>query len=157
LNELPTDFSNPIIFYDGVCGLCNRLVRFVLKHDQRDWFRFAALQSDFARNILRQHNCDRDDLDRFYLVLDYQQSSERLLSRNDAAVEVLRQLGGRWRALAALLALSPKQLRDWRYNLIARNRYRMFGKHQTCPLPNPKDRHKFLDATAPADKSGSSQ
>jgi len=142
---LPTDSANPIILYDGVCGLCNRLVQFVLRHDHRDWFRFAALQSNIARDILRQHDCNPDDLDTFYLVLDYQQSGERLLSRNDAAVEVLRQLGGRWKLLAALLSLFPRRVRDWRYNLIARNRYRIFGKYETCPLPNPKDRHKFLD------------
>jgi len=135
---------NPIILYDGVCGLCNRFVQFVLKRDSKDQFRFAALQSNFARAILERHGLNPDLLDTVYLVLDYGQPSERLLSRNDAATAVLKELGGLQRFWGALLDLLPKRFRDWRYSLVARNRYRFFGKHETCPLPNEKDRHKFL-------------
>jgi len=135
---------NPIILYDGVCGLCNRFVQFVLKRDSKDQFRFAAMQSNFARAILERHGLNPDLLDTVYLVLDYGQPSERLLSRNDAATAVLKELGGLQRFWAALLDLLPKRFREWRYSLVARNRYRFFGKHETCPLPNEKDRHKFL-------------
>lgn len=137
--------SNPIILYDGVCGLCNRFVQFVLKRDHRDHFRFAALQSTFARTILQRHGLNPDLLDTVYLVVDYGQSSEHLLSRNAAATAVLEELGGLWRFWATLLDLLPKSFRDWRYNLVARNRYRIFGKRESCPLPDPKDRPKFLD------------
>jgi len=138
--------SNPIILYDGVCGLCNRFVQFVLRHDHKDCFRFAALQSNFARTLLERHNLNSDALDTVYLVLDYGQSTECLLSRNEAATATLKELGGVWRLWAKLLDLLPKRFRDWRYALVARNRYRFFGKYETCPLPNGKDRHKFLGA-----------
>jgi predicted DCC family thiol-disulfide oxidoreductase YuxK len=121
--------SNPIILYDGVCGLCNRFVQFVLKRDRQGRFRLAALQSNFARDTLRRHG----------------QPNERLLARNDAATAVLEELGGVWRTWAKLLDLLPKGFRDWRYNLVARNRYRIFGKHEACPLPDPKYKHKFID------------
>ena len=142
---MQTEISNPIILYDGVCGLCNRFVQFVLKRDRRDRFRFAALQSNFAREILRRHDMNPDSLDTVYLVLEHGQVSERLLVRNDAVTAVLEELGGIGRVWAKLLGLLPKAVRDWRYDLVARNRYRIFGKHKSCPLPDPKDRHKFLD------------
>ena len=137
---------NPIILYDGVCGLCNRFVQFVLRHDHEDRFRFAALQSDFARTLLKRHALNPDLLDTVYLVFDCGQSTERLLSRNEAASAVLRELGGIWRLCANLLDLLPQRFRDWRYTVVARNRYRFFGKYETCPLPKEKDQHKFLGA-----------
>jgi predicted DCC family thiol-disulfide oxidoreductase YuxK len=138
--------SKPILLYDGVCGLCNRFVQFILRHDRKDHFRFAALQSNFARTILERHGLNPDMLDTVYLVFDYGLPSEHLLSRNEAATAVLKELGGLWRFLAGLLDLLPRRFRNWRYNLVARNRYRIFGKYETCPLPKEKDRQKFLDA-----------
>jgi len=140
------DLANPVVLYDGVCGLCNRFVRFILKRDQKDHFRFAALQSNFARTILERHGLNPNVLDTIYLVFDDGLPSERLLSRNEAATAVLKELGGFWRFWAGLLDLLPKALRDWRYNLVARNRYCFFGKYETCPMPNEKDRNKFLGA-----------
>jgi predicted DCC family thiol-disulfide oxidoreductase YuxK len=137
--------SHPIVLYDGICGLCNRLVQFVLKRDRNDRFRFAALQSDFARSLLERHGRVPDDLDTFYLMLDHGQPTERLLARTDAAVAVLEELGGVCSVWAKLLQLFPRRLRDWQYNLVAHNRYRIFGRYDFCPLPDPKDRHKFLD------------
>ena len=133
---------NPIILYDGVCGLCNRFVQFVLRHDRKDQFRFAPLQSNFARTILERHSLNPEVLDTVYVVFDYGQSSERLLSRSEAASAVLKELGGVWRLWAKLLDFLPKRFRDWRYALVARNRYRFFGKYETCPLPDPRDRDK---------------
>jgi predicted DCC family thiol-disulfide oxidoreductase YuxK len=137
--------SHPIILYDGVCGLCNRLVQFVLRHDSRDRFRFAALQSDFANRVLRQHGVVPEDLDTVYLVLDHALPGERLASRSDAAVVVLNELGRGGSVLGRALRLFPVWLRNWAYNLVARNRYRIFGKHDSCPIPSEKDRSKFLD------------
>jgi predicted DCC family thiol-disulfide oxidoreductase YuxK len=136
--------SNPIIFYDGVCGLCNRLVQFVLKHDKRDYFRFAALQSDLASTTLLRHNRDPHDLDTVYVVVEYGQPAERLLARSDAILFLLKHLGGIWK-LAALGKILPRTLRDATYELVARNRYRVFGKYESCMLPDPKHRAKFLD------------
>ena len=137
--------SNPILLYDGVCGLCNHFVQFILRHDHKDQFRFAALQSNLARTILKRHSLSPDVLDTVYVVFDYGESTEHLLSRNEAASAVLKELGSIWRLGAKLLDLFPKRFRDWRYALVARHRYRFFGKYETCPVPKEKDRHKFLD------------
>jgi predicted DCC family thiol-disulfide oxidoreductase YuxK len=135
--------SNPVLLYDGVCAFCNRAVQFILNRDRRDTFRFATLQSDFARPLLEKRGSP--DLGTIYLVLDFGQSSERVLDRSTATIAVLRELGPFWRLLANLLTILPRALRDWGYNLISRHRYRLFGKFETCPLPQPKDRGKFLD------------
>jgi len=136
---------NPIILYDGVCALCNRFVRFILKRDSRDRFRFASLQSDFAVNILERHGVAPQNLDTIYVVLDHAEPNERLAARSDAGLVVLHEIGGGWAALGAALRSLPRWSRDWGYNAIARNRYRIFGKYDTCPLPEEKYRHKFLD------------
>ena len=140
-----TNSANPIIFYDGVCALCNRFVQFVLKRDRADRFRFASLQSDFAAQVLGRHGADPQALDTFYLVQDFERPEERLFARADAAAAVLTELGGTWAAVARVLRLLPRGLRNAGYNLVARYRYRVFGKYDACPLPAPKDRAKFLD------------
>ena len=104
---MPVSGPNPIILYDGVCGLCNRLVQFVLKHDSQDRFRFASLQSDFAAQVLRRHGAAPDDLDTMYVVIDRGLREERITSRSDAGITVLRELGGGWAALGAALRLFP--------------------------------------------------
>lgn len=144
LFTLSASNSKPIIFYDGVCGLCNRLVQFVLRHDKRDYFRFAALQSNLARSTLQRHDRDAEDLDTVYVVVQYDQPTERLLARSDAILFLLKQLGGIWR-VAALGKVLPRPVRDSIYGLVARNRYRVFGKSESCMLPAPKHRAKFLD------------
>ncbi len=141
---MPSD-PNPIILYDGVCGLCNRLVQFILKRDTRDRFRFAALQSKFAENLLKKHGLIAQQFDSVCLALDHGLSTERLQMSSSASISIFRELGIFWRALASLFSLVPKALRDWGYNLIARYRYRIFGKYETCPLPKAGDRHKFID------------
>jgi len=139
------DTSNPIILYDGICGLCNRLNQFVLKRDRNDRFRLAALQSEFASKVLNRHGVNPQVLDTMYLLLNYSQPDERLVSRSDAAVQILEQLGGVWRALASIMRVLPRWFRDKAYNFIARNRYRLFGKYQTCQIPDERYHSKFLD------------
>lgn len=136
--------SNPIVLYDGVCGLCNRLVQFLLKRDRHDHWRFASLQSEFAAALLKRHGLDSRDLDTVYLVLDYKQSNERVLARSDAIIYLLRQLGGVW-SIASLGRVLPKWVRDGIYKIIAGDRYRFFGKYESCLLPQEQHRHKFLD------------
>ena len=137
--------SNPIILYDGVCGLCNRLIQFVLKRDRNDRFRFAALQGDFAGRVLQRHGVNPQILDTMYLLLNYSQPEERLASRSDAGIQVLAELGGVWRVLASIGQFLPRWFRDKIYNLIARNRYQIFGKFQTCQIPDEEYRSRFLD------------
>ena len=139
--------NNPIVLYDGVCGLCNRLVQFILKRDKHDRFRFASLQSSVGGEILRRHGANPLDLDTFYLVLDYDQPTEYLLARSDGIVYALTQLGGIWQ-IAGLGKAVPKAVRDVLYNFVARHRYQVFGKHESCMLPEPKHRAKFLDVGA---------
>ena len=138
--------GHPILLYDGVCGLCNRLVQFVLQRDRSAVFRFASLQSDFAAQLLARHGAD-SNLDTVYIVLNESPPGQResLLHRSDAVIFVLTQLGGAWRAAASLLRLIPQPIRDWGYALIARHRYRVFGRYDACPLPTPETRSRFLD------------
>lgn len=134
------DLANPVLLYDGVCGLCNRLVRLVLKHDSQAHFRFASLQSAYAARILQRLALDPHDLDTLYVV-----EGEELVTRSDAVIVILRKLGGFWLAVAATLRVFPKSLRDWGYSVVAHHRYSVFGKYESCPLPEKKYRDRFLD------------
>jgi len=139
------DEANPIILYDGVCGLCNRLVQFLLKHDKQGRLRFASLQSDFATKVLQRHGIDPKDLDTMHLIENYEQPNERVLQRSDAILRAGRELRGFWAALAALAGVVPRALRNPVYGFVARNRYRVFGKYDICMLPEPSQRSRFLD------------
>ncbi|MBB5208993.1 thiol-disulfide oxidoreductase DCC family protein [Chiayiivirga flava] len=132
------DPGEHVIVFDGVCLLCSGWVRFLLRVDRRGRYRFAAMQSDSGRTLLAQHGLDADDLVSFLLV-----SPARAWTDSDAIVQVLCGLGGAWR-LAAVLRLVPRGLRDPLYRLIARNRYRLFGRRATCLVPDAVDRVRFL-------------
>lgn len=136
---------HPLLLYDGVCGLCNRLVQYVLKNDRKDEFRFASLQSEAAGRVLRRHDRYPASLDTVYIVVGFEESGERLLSRSEAVSYVLRQLGGANRVVGRFFRLLPLSVRDFLYDLVARYRYRIFGKHETCPVPDPQTRSKFVD------------
>jgi predicted DCC family thiol-disulfide oxidoreductase YuxK len=162
---------DPILLYDGVCGLCNRLVQFILRWDTAGVFRFASLQSELAGGILLRHGADSGDLDTVYVVVDYELPNERLVSRSDAVIFVLKQLGAGaglrpagqpgaavptqatpvtprltlWRAAGFLLQLVPRAVRDWGYRVVAHNRYRLFGCYDSCPMPSEDTRDRFLD------------
>ena len=135
-----------LVLYDGVCGLCNRLVQFVLRRDRRDRFRYAALQSDLAHELLRRHGRNPDDLDTVSVVRDHGAPGEQVLTKARAIIYVARRLGFPW-ALAAVLRVLPWRLLDFAYDQIAHRRYRWFGRHDACPLPTPATRAKFLDAS----------
>jgi predicted DCC family thiol-disulfide oxidoreductase YuxK len=136
--------ARPLILYDGVCGLCNRFNRFVLARDPGGRFQFAALQSRLAAEILARHGREPRDLDTLYLVLARGRPDERLLRKSDAALWILGALGGPWR-LAGVLRAVPRAVRDFGYDLVARARYRLFGRYDACPLPAPQYRDRFLD------------
>ena len=137
--------ANPIILYDGVCGLCNRLVQFLLKHDKDGRLRFASLQSDFAEKVLGRHGFDAKDLDTVHVVENYDQPGERVLQRSDAILRAGRELGGFWGVSSSIGKVVPRPLRDLVYRLVATNRYRVFGKYDSCMLPDPNQRSRFLD------------
>lgn len=141
---MPDTSSNTLVLYDGICGLCNGLNQFLLKRDPNDHFRFASLQSEFSASLLKRYDINAVDLDTVYVVADYGQPSQRLLARSDAILHVLGRLGGLWGLLRLGRAL-PKSLRDALYKLVARNRYRVFGKYDVCLMPEERYRKKFLD------------
>ncbi len=128
-----------MIVFDGVCALCNRWVRFLLRFDRRGRYRFAAMQGQKGSAMLRAHWLDPQDPMSF-LLLDAQGA----WTDTDAILRVLAGLGGAWR-LAGVLRLVPRGWRDAAYRALARNRYRLFGRHDTCHLPAPEQAARFLD------------
>lgn len=130
----------PVILFDGVCNLCNASVQFILDRDPDARFRFASLQSEEGAALLRSHGGDPEALDSVVLIED-----GRVFQHSDAALRIARHLSGAWPALAAL-RIVPRPLRDAGYRLVARNRYRWFGKEESCRLPTPETRARFLDA-----------
>ena len=136
--------EHPVLLYDGVCGLCNRLVQFALRHDHEKVFRFASLQSSFGTRVLKQHGVDATALKTVY-VLAPGNEGQLLLQQSEAILFLMSRLGGIWGVLAQMARLLPHGIRDWAYNLIARHRYRIFGRYDSCPLPSVADRERFLE------------
>ncbi len=125
----------PVIFFDGVCHVCSGLVRFVIRHDRQGLFRFAPLDSDVARARLGPPAADADSL----ILIE----EGRRYERSDAVIRIARRLGGPWSAAVAL-RLVPRAARDWAYDQFARRRYRWFGQRETCYVPTPDERTRFL-------------
>ena len=130
-----------VVLYDGSCGLCSRSVRFIAAHDPAGRFRFAALDSAIAGEVLHGARVPSQLPDSVVLV----EADGSVLVESDAALTILGRLDGRARHLARL-RIVPRPLRDAVYRLIARTRYRIFGRHDACELPAPWLRERFLDA-----------
>lgn len=143
-NETQSNAGHFILFYDGECGFCNKSVQFVLRHDRRDRFLFATLQGPFANQILPKHQKDPRDLNTMYLLINQGEPTESVLAKSSAVARVLKELGGAWKVFGLLMGALPRSIRDWGYDVVARNRYRIAGKGDACPIPSPKDRTKFL-------------
>ena len=139
------DAGRHLLLYDGLCGLCDGFVRFVLTRDGQGRFRFAAIQSGVGRRLLAAHGKDPDRLDTVYVVVDQASATPRVLNRSAAALFVIDQLGWPWRA-ATLLRRVPTPLLDRLYDRVAVQRYRVFGRRSACPAPDPEHRDRFLDA-----------
>lgn len=131
--------DGPVILFDGVCNFCAWSVQFVITRDQRGACRFASLQSETGRRLLREHGLDAEAMDSFVLV-----EGAKAWRESDAALRVCRYLCFPWRVLVVFVIV-PSFLRDPFYRLIARNRYRWFGKSDTCLVPTPEMRARFLD------------
>ncbi len=132
--------AHGIVLFDGVCNLCNASVQFILDRDARDHFRFAALQSEAGVKALRAHGREpaTGDPDSVMLI-----EGDRVYDRSDAALRIARRLRGAWPLLAVFLVV-PRFIRDAVYKLIARNRYRWFGRTEECRIPTPALRARFL-------------
>jgi predicted DCC family thiol-disulfide oxidoreductase YuxK len=132
----------PVLLYDGVCGFCNKTVQFLLERDRRGAMRFAALQSGYGREVVARHP-ELKGVDSVVFV-EKADGGERVYARSDAALKVAAYLGGLWKIfLSAYVA--PRPLRDYLYDLFARNRYRFFGKYDQCMLPPAEARARFID------------
>jgi predicted DCC family thiol-disulfide oxidoreductase YuxK len=133
-----SSIPNHLILFDGICNLCNSAVQFVIRHDKKKLFKFASLQSESAKNILGQYNLPPTYTDSFILI-----ENNEVFSRSTAALKVARQLDG----LSSLLygfIIVPGFIRNPLYDFIARNRYKWFGKKESCMIPTPGIESRFL-------------
>jgi predicted DCC family thiol-disulfide oxidoreductase YuxK len=143
----PGPKARDVILFDGVCGLCDRFVRFVLPRDQAERFLFAPLQGAWARGVLARHGRDAEDLDTLWVVRDAGTPRESLLARARASLHVLRALGLPWSA-AATLGVLPGPVLDAAYGLVARWRYRLFGRRAACAVPPVGFERRFVGSGA---------
>ena len=128
-----------IILFDGVCNLCNSSVQFVIRHDKHNQFMFGSFQGKAGQEYLKQFKLPFGDFNSFMLLED-----DKLYTESTAALRVCKHLGGLWKLLYGFLIV-PKFIRDGVYRFIARNRYKWFGKNETCWVPTPSLKEKFLD------------
>lgn len=141
------DAAGPVLFFDGDCGLCNRLVRFLLRLDRSGRLRFSPLQGPPAQRYLAAHGLPTVDFDTLVFVPDWSRRERREYHvRTSGVIGALRAIGtGPARLLAASLAIFPAPLRDAGYRLVGRWRYRLFGPWRARPLPRPEWGARFLD------------
>ena len=135
-----------VVGFDGYCGLCSRSVRWLLKRDRRDRFRFVSLESEMIAGVLARHSLSGlDDASGTMLVVrDAGRAEESVLVRSDAVVALLLELPRPWPMVGLMLKGIPRPLRDLAYRLIARWRYRIWGRLESCPLPTAEERERFL-------------
>lgn len=133
-----------LVLYDGVCGLCNGLNAFLLPRDPSGLFAFASLQSLTAKSLLTRYGLPTEDFNTFYVIENFRSESPVLLTKSQAGLFAVTTLGGAWR-LAGVLKVVPTPVLNIAYDWIARNRYRFFGRYDTCPLPTPEQRARFID------------
>src|SRR6185503_18640196 len=130
--------DKPVILFDGVCNLCSGSVQFILKRDKEKKFMFASLQSNYGQKFLQQFNLPANTVNSFFLYQD-----DKIFTRSTAALKMFQQLKN-WRWVK-ILWIFPKFIRDAVYNLIAKNRYKWFGKKEECWLPTPELKARFLE------------
>jgi predicted DCC family thiol-disulfide oxidoreductase YuxK len=127
-----------ILLFDGVCNLCNNAVDFVIQRDSKDRFKFAALQDPKTKSILKDYQINLDYIDSIILI-----RGDQIFHKSKAALETASKLSGLW-PLLYVFVIIPAFIRDPVYDWIAKNRYKWFGKKETCRLPTPKEKSKFL-------------
>ena len=133
-----------LVLYDGVCGLCDHLVQFLLDRDHRAVFSYASLQSGIGKAVVAHFGRNPDELTSFYVVVNYRAHHARMLDRSNAALFVAGELGWPWKA-AGVMRVLPKAMRDRAYDVVARTRYRLFGRFEQCRIPPPEFRRRFID------------
>jgi predicted DCC family thiol-disulfide oxidoreductase YuxK len=136
--------GRPVLLYDGVCGLCQHTVRWMLRHDPEGRLLFAPQQQPFAAEVFARHALDIEQVNSAVLVSGFGTTQEHLAVRSDAILGCLSVLGGGWAVLASVARVIPRALRDAAYRLLARNRIRLFGAVELCALPTAAERSRFL-------------
>ncbi len=129
-----------IIFYDGICGLCNQSIQFIIRHDNKEIFRFASLDSEFAKSHLKSNYIKTENIDTIILMVN-----NKSYLYSEAILKIFSLLGFPYKILLIGFIL-PKSIRDWIYKWIARNRYKIWGKYDSCPLPTEHQRKLFLNS-----------
>lgn len=137
MQNLPS--NKKIILFDGVCNLCNSAVQFVIEHDKKDVFRFVALQSELGQEILKHIGIDPKYIDSVILY----EPGVAYYYKSAAAIEIAKNLGGFWH-LGTLFRIIPTGISNQVYDYIAKNRYKWYGKKDSCMVPNPELESKFL-------------
>ena len=132
--------NKKIILFDGVCNLCDGAVQFIIKHDKKDVFRYASLQSDIGRKLVDERGLDPSELDSIMMI----DPGVAYYRKSTAALEISRELSGGYSLLKNFLFI-PEFIRDGVYDFIANNRYKWFGKKEQCMIPTPELKAKFLD------------
>lgn len=135
----PGTIESPIILFDGVCNLCNHSVQFVINHDPRSQFRFAALQSPTGQALLEKHHFNKEKLLSVVLVIE-----GKAYDRSRAALEIARRLSGLWPLMYAFVIVPPF-IRNFVYDWISKNRYRWFGRTEECMIPTPELKARFIN------------
>lgn len=130
----------PILYFDGVCNLCNATVQWVIKRDKQEHFRFASLQSEVGQSMLMPHFPEKSMIPNSVLL----EIDGRLYAKSSAAIKLLQMLGGVYK-LSVIAWAIPRFIRDAVYDFIARNRYKWYGKRDSCMLPTPELKSRFLD------------
>ncbi len=138
MDELPQD--KKIILFDGVCNLCNSSVQYVIKHDKKDIFRFVALQSELGQKIAKHIGVDTSKIDSIVLY----EPKIAYYTKAQAAFKIANELGG-WISLLTFFSIFPNALQNFGYDFIAKNRYKWYGKKESCMMPTPEIKAKFLE------------
>jgi predicted DCC family thiol-disulfide oxidoreductase YuxK len=133
------DLLNPVILFDGICNLCNASVQYVIKHDKKKLFRFASLQSSFGESVLKQYDLPVNTFNSFILLSD-----NKIYTRSTAALLVAKKVSGLIKLLYGFIII-PKFIRDFVYDIIAKNRYKWFRKKEACWVPTPELKSLFLN------------
>lgn len=136
---MQNNLNDKIILFDGVCNLCNGVVQFIIKNDDKGKFKFASLQSDFGQQILSKNNLPTSDFNSFVFF-----ENDKIFMKSTAALKVLKGLGGKWKMLYVFIIV-PKFIRDIAYDFIAKRRYSIWGKNESCMMPTPELKSRFLD------------
>jgi predicted DCC family thiol-disulfide oxidoreductase YuxK len=133
------DLNEHIVLFDGVCNLCNSGVQFIIKKDKKNLFKFAALQSEFGQEILGNYDISTKNMDSFVYV-----HKGRAYTKSTAALKIARELKRGWQLFYVFIVI-PAFIRNLFYDLVAKNRYKWFGKKDSCMIPTPELKAKFLD------------